>query len=94
MGLLLSFIIPTQTNLTSHLYFTGTKTRTGRRGAGCRSSARAQGLGKLTVAPVQRGRAAAATPATNTAKAVTQGSDEIIVSNLPGDVNEASSSQG
>jgi len=65
-----------------------TKTRTGRRGAGRRSSARAQVLGKPTVTPVQRARAAA-TPATDTAKAVTQGSEKIIVSNLPGDVNEA-----
>jgi len=59
-----------------------------RRGAGRRSSARAQVLGKPAVTPVQRARAAAA-PATDTAKAVTQGSEKIIVSNLPGDVNEA-----
>ncbi|KAF8802260.1 hypothetical protein BYT27DRAFT_7112977 [Phlegmacium glaucopus] len=60
----------------------------GRRGAGRRSSARAQVLGKAAVTPVQRARAVA-TPATDTAKAVTQGSEKIIVSNLPGDVNEA-----
>ena len=40
------------------------------------------------VTPVQRARAAAI-PATDTAKAVAQGSEKIIVSNLPGDVNEA-----
>ena len=61
------------------------KPRKGRRGAGRRSSARVQVLGKPAVAPVQRARAAAtladATPA--------QKSDKIIVSNLPGDVNEA-----
>jgi len=51
---------------------------------------RAQVLGKPTATPVQRARAAAAaTPATDTAKAVTQASEKIIVSNLPGDVNEA-----
>jgi len=60
-----------------------------RRGAGRRSSARAQVLGKPVVTPVQRARAAAAAPATDTAKAVAQGSEKIIVSNLPGDVNEA-----
>ena len=59
-----------------------------RRGAGRRSSARAQVLGKPAVTPVQRARAAAS-PATDAAKAVTQGSEKIIVSNLPGDVNEA-----
>lgn len=45
-------------------------------------------LGKPAVTPAQRVRAVA-TPATDTAKAVTQGSEKIIVSNLPGDVNEA-----
>ena len=61
----------------------------GRRGAGRRSSARAQVLGKPAVTPVQRARATAATPATDTAKAVVQLSEKIIVSNLPDDVNEA-----
>jgi len=64
------------------------KPKAGRRGAGRRSSARAQVLGKPVVTPAQRARAAA-TPATDTAKAVAQGSEKIIVSNLPGDVNEA-----
>ena len=59
-----------------------------RRGASRRGAARAQVLGNPVVTPVQRVRAAA-TPATDTAKAVTQGSEKIIVSNLPGDVNEA-----
>jgi len=59
-----------------------------RRGAGRRSSARTQVLGKPVATPAQRARAAAA-PATDTTKAVTQGSEKIIVSNLPGDVNEA-----
>ena len=45
-------------------------------------------LGKPAVAPVQRVRAAA-TRATDTAKTVAQGSEKIIVSNLPADVNEA-----
>lgn len=45
-------------------------------------------LGKPAVTPVQRVRAAA-TPAVDAAKVVAQGSEKIIVSNLPGDVNEA-----
>ena len=59
-----------------------------RRGAGHRSSARTQVLGKPAVTPVQRARAAA-TSTTDAAKTVTQGSEKIIVSNLPPDVNEA-----
>jgi len=59
-----------------------------RRGAGRRTSARTQVLGKPAVTPVQRARAAAV-PATDATKVVTQGSEKIIVSNLPGDVNEA-----
>jgi len=61
------------------------KPKKGRRGAGRRSSARVQVLGKPAVAPVKRARAAA-TPAT---AAPAQISEKIIVSNLPGDVNEA-----
>jgi len=64
------------------------KPKAGRRGAGRRSTARAHVLGKPAVTPAQRARTAA-TPATGTAKAVAQGSEKIIVSNLPGDVNEA-----
>ncbi|KAF8954744.1 hypothetical protein BDZ97DRAFT_1862926 [Flammula alnicola] len=65
------------------------KPKGGRRGATRRGSARAQVLGKPVVTPVQRARAAATNPATEGAKAVAQGSEKIIVSNLPGDVNEA-----
>jgi len=57
------------------------------RGVRRRSSARVQVLGKPAVTRVQRARDAA-TPATDTAKTVAQGSEKIIVSNLPGDVNE------
>jgi THO complex subunit 4 len=70
------------------LQIISSKPKAGRRGAGRRSSARAQVLGKPVVTPAQRARAAA-TPATDAAKAVAQGSEKIIVSNLPGDVNEA-----
>ncbi|PPQ81710.1 hypothetical protein CVT25_013440 [Psilocybe cyanescens] len=64
------------------------KPKTGRRGPSRRASAREQVLGKPVVTPVQRARAAA-NPATDGAKTVAQGSEKIIVSNLPGDVNEA-----
>lgn len=55
---------------------------------GRRSSARVQVLGKPAVTPVQRARVSA-TAATDTTKVAAQGSEKIIVSNLPGDVNEA-----
>jgi len=61
-----------------------TQRRGSRRPAG---TARAQVLGKPVATPVQRARATA--PATDSSKAVSQGSEKIIVSNLPGDVNEA-----
>jgi len=64
------------------------KPKAGRRGSGRRGAgaARAQVLGKPVVTPVQRARAAAPVEAP---KAVAQGSEKIVVSNLPGDVNEA-----
>jgi len=62
--------------------------KTHRRGARRGTTARAQVLGKPVTTPVHRARAAAA-PATDSSKAVSQGSEKIIVSNLPGDVNEA-----
>ena len=51
-------------------------------------TARTRVLGNTAVTSVQRVRVAA-TSATDAAKVVTQGSEKIIVSNLPGDVNEA-----
>jgi len=66
------------------------KPKSHRRGIGRRSTARAQVLGKPVATPVHRARAAAATTSTtDAAKGVTQSSEKIIVSNLPGDVNEA-----
>ncbi|KAF8155729.1 hypothetical protein B0H34DRAFT_714631 [Crassisporium funariophilum] len=59
-----------------------------RRGSGRRTTARAQVLGKPVVTPVQRARATAA-PTTEGGRVVAHGSEKIIVSNLPGDVNEA-----
>jgi len=64
------------------------KPRAHRRGAGRRSSARTQVLGKAPANPVTRARAAAAVAPAVVPKA-TQSSEKIIVSNLPGDVNEA-----
>ncbi|KDR79999.1 hypothetical protein GALMADRAFT_136568 [Galerina marginata CBS 339.88] len=65
------------------------KPKTLRRGSSRRGSARAQVLGKPVTTPAQRARATATTPATDSSKAISQGSEKIIVSNLPGDVNEA-----
>ncbi len=62
----------------------GARRGTGRRGGG---AARTQVLGKPVVTPVQRARAAATT--VDAPKAIAQGSEKIIVSNLPADVNEA-----
>ncbi|KAF8196025.1 hypothetical protein BJ912DRAFT_847107, partial [Pholiota molesta] len=65
------------------------KPKTARRGSGRRAAgaARAQVLGKPVATPAQRTRAAAAPVVAP--KAVAQGSEKIVVSNLPGDVNEA-----
>ncbi|KAF9478993.1 hypothetical protein BDN70DRAFT_859095 [Pholiota conissans] len=67
------------------------KPKTGRRPSGRRSGAGAaaarQVLGKPAVTPVQRARAAAAP--VDSRKVATQASEKIVVSNLPGDVNEA-----
>ncbi|KJA25552.1 hypothetical protein HYPSUDRAFT_64729 [Hypholoma sublateritium FD-334 SS-4] len=57
---------------------------TGRRGAG---AARTQVLGKPVVTPAQRARVTASN--VDAPKAIAQGSEKIIVSNLPADVNEA-----
>ncbi len=62
----------------------GARRGTGRRGGG---AARTHVLGKPVVTPVQRARAAATT--VDAPKAIAQGSEKIIVSNLPADVNEA-----
>ncbi|KAF4618721.1 hypothetical protein D9613_009917 [Agrocybe pediades] len=63
------------------------KTTRRRPAASRRGSARAQVLGKPAPNPTQRARAAPA--AVDPVKAVAQGSEKIIVSNLPSDVNEA-----
>lgn len=71
------------------LQIISSKPKTGRRGSGRRAAgtARAQVLGKPVATPVQRARAAVAP--VEAPKAVAQGSEKIVVSNLPGDVNEA-----
>ncbi|KIM46690.1 hypothetical protein M413DRAFT_23060 [Hebeloma cylindrosporum] len=62
------------------------KPKAHRRGSARRGSVRSQVLGKTPAGPIHRARAAAAPVAEPKA---TQSSEKIIVSNLPGDVNEA-----
>ena len=74
--------------LTNFQQIISSKPRT-RRGAGRRTSARAQVLGSTAVSPVQRARAANIAASRTAKAAVPTTSTKIIVSNLPVDVNES-----